>query len=349
MVATSPSILPTSPTATSCNKCVINTTSTTESFVPTTALLSGAVYHWQVRAEGTSGQGGYWSQRRNFTTIPLGSGIVSITSVAPGAVINDFSVLVRGFVNVPFGTEAGVTVNGFVAFVDLGQFAVEVPVDESVTGLTVVAKNAAEAILGTQTIPITVQRPTVPQTLVFRSSPAIGQAPLIVGFTLTSLKRILRVDLDGNGDGTVDFQGTTLKDQEFVYEGPGLYFPKVTLTDITNNTYTETAILLVLAQPELNVLLQSKWTAMKTALRNNDISSAVQHITINRRNIYRDMFNTLNVPLTSIDQVLGDITFVKQLGSSIEYEMLRVDGGSQFSYMVRFVLDEDGIWRIRFF
>jgi hypothetical protein len=61
------------------------------------------------------------------------------------------------------------------------------------------------------------------------------------------------------------------------------------------------------------------------------------------------MFNALTVPLTSIDQILTDIAFVKTTGSVMEYEMLRLEGGTQFSFVVFFALDEDGIWRIKFF
>jgi hypothetical protein len=43
MVATSQSILPTGPTDTRCNKCVINTTSTNQSFIPTTVLSQACV------------------------------------------------------------------------------------------------------------------------------------------------------------------------------------------------------------------------------------------------------------------------------------------------------------------
>ncbi len=349
MVATAPSILPSSPTETKCNKCSINTTSATTSFITTTPLTPGTVYYWQVRAEGTSGQGGYWSLPRSFTTIPSASGPVSFTSPVPGAVINDFSVLVRGFVNVPFGTEVGVTVNGFVAFVDLGQFAVEVPVDDTVTSLTVVAKNAAGATLGTQTIPVTVNVPTTEPTLLFRPSPVVGPAPLTVNFTLTSLEPIAVVEVDGDGDGTVDFRGITLENQGFLYQGPGLYFPKVTVTDTANNKYTKTAILLVMAQTELDPLLQSKWTAMKNALRNNDVATALNYIAMDERSAYGAIFGSLSVPLTQIDQVMTNITFIEMTEATAEYEMLRTEAQGEIAYLVRFNMDKDGIWRIRDF
>ena len=279
-------------------------------------------------------------------TNPADSGVVSITSVTEGAVINDFSALVRGFVNVPFRTEVGVTVNGFVAFIDRGQFAVEVPVDNSVTGLTAVARDAMGVTLGSQTIPVTVQLPTTEPILLLRPSRAIGPAPLTVSFELGSLEPISRIDLDVDGNGTADFQGTTLDNQQFIYEGQGLYFPKVRVTDTANKIYTKTAILLVVAQNELEILLQSKWTALKNALRAGDIPSALNYIAISKRAYYGQVFSSLAVP---IGQVLTDITFIEMAGATAEYQMVREDPEGRTAYMVRFVIDEDGIWRIRNF
>ena len=60
------------------------------------------------------------------------------------------------------------------------------------------------------------------------------------------------------------------------------------------------------------------------------------------------MFSNLTVPLADIDQVLTNITFVKESGLSIEYKMIGSDGGVPFSQLVLFILDDDGIWRIKF-
>jgi hypothetical protein len=51
--------------------------------------------------------------------------------------------------------------------------------------------------------------------------------------------------------------------------------------------------------------------------------------------------------VTAIDQVLTDIQFVQAVGSMVGFEMLRTDARGQLSYLVRFVVDEDGIWRLR--
>ena len=52
--------------------------------------------------------------------------------------------------------------------------------------------------------------------------------------------------------------------------------------------------------------------------------------------------------MSNIDQVLTDITFAGQRGGNVDYDIDVEEGGETLSHLVRFVLDEDGIWRIRF-
>jgi hypothetical protein len=56
---------------------------------------------------------------------------------------------------------------------------------------------------------------------------------------------ITSVALDGNGDGTVDFTGTTLEGVTVTFTEPGLYFPRVTVTDNTGTARTAEAAILV--------------------------------------------------------------------------------------------------------
>ena len=78
-----------------------------------------------------------------------------------------------------------------------------------------------------RTIPITVQLPTTEQVLTFRPFPAIALVSEAVSFTLTSLNEISQIELDANGDGTIDFTGTTLEGLSVTFAEPGIYFPTV--------------------------------------------------------------------------------------------------------------------------
>ena len=203
-------------------------------------------------------------------------------------------------------------------------------------------KDALGNTLGSQTIPVTVLIPATEQpTLTLLPYPVAGPAPLTVVFDMNCLEPVLRIDFDAEGNGTTDFQGTTLKDKQFTYQVPGLYFPKVTVVDKSNNTYSRSAILWVTSQTALDPLLQSKWTAMKNALRSGNIPEALKYIVISRRPAYEKALGS--IPSSEIDKVLTNITFIEMKGeNTAEYEMER--GG--YAYLVRFCVDEDGVWRI---
>ena len=88
---------------------------------------------------------------------------------------------------------------------------------------------------------------------------------------------------------------------------------------------------------------------MKNSLRQGDINLALTHIVLRRRSTYQAMFTALTIPLANIDQVLTGITLIDQRGIEVEYEMFVTQGGTQYSYLVLFALDEDGVWRVKFF
>lgn len=276
-----------------------------------------------------------------------GDNAIRIFSPAAGRVVADWTALVKGELNVLAGTEVGVTVNGFVALVGGGKFATMLPLNfqTPTTNVSATVTNPLGAIFGTHSIPITAKTPDSEVVIMFRAYPRLGTAPLPVRFSMTSLKEIARVELDLDGNGTVDWQGTTLENQEFPLQEAGLYYPTIKVTDTEGNIYTESALVQVLDPKELDALLKTKWTAMKGALSQGDISRAVNHIVTRKRDGYRKIFESLTIPLSSIDQVLTDIKFVKLAGIQVEYEM----GGIEFSGLVNFSLDTDGIWRISFF
>jgi hypothetical protein len=277
--------------------------------------------------------------------------VIRIIFPAAGAVLEEWEALVKGELNVPAGMEVGVTINGFVALVSRGKFATMVPLNfpTPTTSVSATVTNSSGTILGTHSVPITANSPNTQPILTFRPFPILATAPQSVSFTMTSLKEIARVELDLDGDGTIDWQGTTLAAQEFPLRNAGLYFPTVKVTDAEGKIYTENALVQVFDSKELDALLQAKWKAMKDALRQNDIGRAVNYIVTKKRDGYRKIFESLTIPLSNIDQVLTDIKFVKLAGIEVEYEMLYTENGVVLSGLVHFDLDTDGIWRISFF
>jgi len=251
-----------------------------------------------------------------------------------------------GSVNPPPGNQGAVKINGFVAAIDAtGKFGAIVAVDAQTTSLTAVAIDLNGNSLATDTIPVTVH--VSEPTLTLQSRPTQGIAPLTVSFDLVSLVPVSQISLDSNGDGTADFQGTTLQGQTFAFQQSGLYFPAAAVTDNNGTTHNTVALIQVYDAASFDGLFQSAWQGLKNALRDGDTAGALLFIAQDERAQFQGMFQNLTVPLSSIDQVLTNIQFVQVSGNFVEYEMLRTDGQGQRSYLVRFVLDKDGVWRIQ--
>jgi hypothetical protein len=259
---------------------------------------------------------GALSVKRSECFAATADNAIRISSPAAGQTIVDWKVLVKGELDVPAGTEVGVTVNESVALVSGGKFTTILLLNfpTPTTNLSAKVANSLGTVLGTQSFPITAKTPSEEPVLMFRPDRVLGTTAESVRFTMTSLKQITQVELDLDGDGTIDWQGTTLEGKEFPLREAGLYFPTIRVTDTEGNTHTENALVQVFDPKELDALLQAKWTAMKDALRQGDIGRAVNYIIAKKRDGYRKVFESLTIPLSDIDRVLTDIKFVKLAG-----------------------------------
>ncbi len=145
----------------------------------------------------------------------------------------------------------------------------------------------------------------------------------------------------------MDREGTALDDEPFTYGQAGGFGAMIALTDDQAVTHRASVRVRVFGAGELNTLVQAKWGALKDALRAGNVSAALNHVAIRKRAAFEGYFNNLTVPLSSIDQVLTDLTFKEHRGANVEFEMIREQGGERRGYVVLFVLDEDGIWRLK--
>ncbi|MFQ5803955.1 MAG: PKD domain-containing protein [Candidatus Methylomirabilales bacterium] len=281
-----------------------------------------------------------------LTVTITGTVTVTITDPPDGSTVTTNSVLVRGTVEAD-GEEVGVTVNGFAAAVQGNTFAFLLPVTPGAITITAVATTAAGAT-ASESVEITVATPPTP-TLTLHASPASGVAPLTVVFALLGAPVPTAIDLDLDGDGAVDFSGPTLEGQTFIYPQPGLFFPTVTVTDSQGNQFTGSTLVQVDDEAAIDALLQAKWTGMKDALGAGDIPLALTHIAFRSRPRYDEAFRAIEARLPDIDTILTNVTLVEVRNGVATYEATRTDVGVEKLFDIRFVIDEDGIWRIEAF
>lgn len=279
-------------------------------------------------------------------SVALSGVTVGISEPGEGAQVPAGPVLVRGRVEAS-GAEVGVTVNGLPAAVQETAFAALVPVTLDTTILTAVATTDS-GLTASNSVAISVSSTAVP-TAALLATPASGVVPMTVRFSLFGALAPAAVELDFDGNGTVDFAGPNLNGQTFTYSLPGLYLPTASITDAQGRRVTASGVVQVFGATAIDTLLQPRWRTMKDALRVGDIPRAVTNITARTRADYEAAFNIISASLPNIDSILTDIALMEIRNAAAIYEMTRVDDGIPMSFGVRFAIDEDGLWRIEAF
>lgn len=268
----------------------------------------------------------------------------TLTDPLPGSTVGTDSLVLSGTFKGPENT--GITVNGIAAFTDGQHFYV----------------NNLPLNLGANTLTITITGPdgqTTSQTVTVRSSspsplkvevdPQVGLAPHTTHFTIgyNGTGTVTRYTLDVDGDGVVDDTGTDIAlPREYTYTAPGVYRSRVTLTDSTGKTYDQTLAVLVQDPARVDAFFTTLWSGMNTALTSGDITQAAGYLNQSAKRKYTPVFEALK---PNFLQIVASYSPLQRLSVSEtigEYAVQRAANGQNRVYLIYFLKDTDGVWRV---
>ncbi|MCA9454006.1 MAG: PKD domain-containing protein, partial [Nitrospira sp.] len=160
------------------------------------------------------------------------------------------------------------------------------------------------------------------------------------------------IQWDFQGDGIIDAQGQDLHEQSVTFTQPGLYLPKVSVTDTMGNRFDATAVVQVLDPGAFEAMLNHEWSGMMEALAQGEIEQALLFIALSKREVMRHDWTVLKDHLDELAAIFAvplhltdgqGTRVVAQASAPLAF------GPIQFPLEVEFILDTDGQWRIRNF
>jgi len=295
----------------------------------------------------------------NFTLDAIPSVAIRISTPTTGSVLHEPSVIVQGEVS---GVGAiGVTLTTSLTMrgqrvdwpvpiqINGGRFAGLVPLTPGLVELIATATDSArQSAQDSITITFQPDPPDYNQAVPPDVSPTAGFAPLTVTFNGSAAAdpTVTMLDLDTDGDGRADF---TLADFRtpphqvtYAYQTEGLYLATMTIRDQIGQSRTMQVPINVIPVPDLPLI----WGAFRDTLGRGDLDGAAAFVALEARDRYRRAFSDLLADLPSFAAALGNIT-VKVVTS--EYgtaSVTRLQDGVSAEFLVHFLRDGDGVWRI---
>jgi hypothetical protein len=271
---------------------------------------------------------------------------ITITSPEANAVINRPMITVRGTVTSD-AQEVSIKVNGVLAEKYGSQFVANgVPLTEGDNTIIVNALDSNGAVGRTE---MSVTAVITEPYITLSSNITSGIPPLTAYFSVSAEtpNPIMRYEMDFEGDGVIDYTGSTFEDISYTYTAEGIFFPTLTVTDIQGNTYSDTIAITVLNKAHIDALLKGKWEGMKEALMAKDVETSISYFIPASQNQYKQLF--LELSTDQINAIFSNIIDIKVddfNDGNAECGAIRIESDGTYSYPVTFVQDENGIWKI---
>jgi hypothetical protein len=244
-------------------------------------------------------------------------------------------------------SNSGLVVNGVPALVDgTGRFyADHVALSAgqntiSLTLTTLLGQSVTQTLL--------VNATGNPTPFLFSATPNIGVVPFRVTFTVRNQTgtQLSKVEFDQYGNGHyVDVTGSNGR-FDTSYVTVGTYLAAVRVTDTSNRVSLATTTVVVQDPADIDRMLQSLWASMNSALVSGDSGKATPYLSSNALDIYAPVFSILNGSFAGIVASYGSFWATRIGNDYAEYALIRSSSSNHQIFLIYFLRDEDGIWRV---
>ncbi len=286
------------------------------------------------------------SATANITVKPIS---ISITSPLQGETVSNPGLVVRGTISNYHGTETGVAAGGVTGTVSDGNFEInDVPVTDGSNTITVTATDS-QGNTSQASVSINVD---VPEEYIRLSADEdSGLSPFETTLRIIGSFNYINPTLTVSGPGQVEYlDGSTDSVRYIKLTVPGLYYFTAHVQNQEGITFSATVAVAVQDQAQVDTLLKTKWQGMRQKLSDNDIDGCAASFSNATRESFKNAFNAMTQgQRTNMAQDISDIKLIKSTGNAIEYDIQTTKDSKVYSFILLFVKDEDGLWKIRGF
>ncbi len=160
-------------------------------------------------------------------------------------------------------------------------------------------------------------------------------------------KTLASVAVDFDGDGTVDFTTTNAATAiQHYYLKAGVYLAVFTVTDSANAVYTVTYAIVIQDAQQLDQQFKSIWDGMNGALAKSDVTTTGKYLNESAKKKYLPVMQALAPHMAQIVASFSPMARVSLSENIGEYAVTRDYNGKKRLYLVYFLRDMDGVWRL---
>jgi hypothetical protein len=289
-----------------------------------------------ITARATDDRGGVTTSAA--VTVVVNATTLTITSPLQNASIAGNAVLVTG--RYTGLANAGVAVNGQIAAVDpFNNFSVLVPVNAGANTLTATLMTVDGTTL-TQSVSVSATGEASPYAVI--ADPAVGLAPLTSTITITNpTTASVAVTIDGS-----PFTLPAGASGQLINVYPAGVFVHTLVFTASNRSFTQRIIVESRDPARMDSIFRAIWNGLNNALVAGDKNGAMRYLDNSAKSKFGPVFDSI-MPFASeivaSYSPLGKSSITSKIG---EYAVSRLDGTQRKLYLIYFMLDADGVWRI---